>query len=475
MRPSVGKILEVGWCSNQGGLTTHIVHQNEEIPRRITEITGIGNHDLVHGIQEREMFDQLFSEIKKYKFITFHYAQFEKSFLVDLFMRYEHDLCTPVICSHKIAKRIYPGLPSKNIRAMAGFFGSPIFEFKRSKDHVEATKHIWSLLVDKLSELDICTVEGLQNWLNEKPTKKQVTYEYRASRDLRLRLTSSPGVYRMLSKDGRILYVGKATRLKDRVNSYFRGRRGRDPRKLELMAQVWNVEVSECHSPLEAALLETDEIKKWRPPYNVSLQANDRRLVFYSRDFLSSGDSHNPIHCFGPFRQNDVLESVIHFANGNLAEIFYEPIDSLVLNEGYRLFCDKYGLKGPVSVRSILSLALKMFRAFHRLYPQRDLEDVFAEQKAARTDEVTLQAEDIAAKFERLFLRSARSLRRSRTIHRLRNSTVYLNNRALVFRGGQLNGKEVNRKWSGDVIAEFDRMSVLLSEIQKRGFEVQFQ
>jgi hypothetical protein len=55
----------------------------------------------------------------------------------------------------------------------------------------------------------------------------------------RLEFPNRPGVYRMLSQSGQVLYVGKATSLKSRVNSYFRGQKGRDRKKLEMLAQVW--------------------------------------------------------------------------------------------------------------------------------------------------------------------------------------------------------------------------------------------
>ncbi|MFX6149426.1 nucleotide excision repair endonuclease, partial [Acinetobacter baumannii] len=76
-----------------------------------------------------------------------------------------------------------------------------------------------------------------------------------------LQLPDRPGIYRMLAQDGRVLYVGKATSLRSRVNSYFHGKT-QGKRKREMIAQVWDIQVTECGSALEAALLENEEIKR---------------------------------------------------------------------------------------------------------------------------------------------------------------------------------------------------------------------
>jgi DNA polymerase-3 subunit epsilon len=55
---------------------------------------------------------------------------------------------------------------------------------------------------------------------------------------------------------------------------------------LEMLTQASGLEVIVTGSALEAALLESDEIKKHAPPYNVALRQRDREIVFFSKDFL---------------------------------------------------------------------------------------------------------------------------------------------------------------------------------------------
>ncbi len=84
-------------------------------------------------------------------------------------------------------------------------------------------------------------------------------------------LPLSPGVYRMLSVGGEVLYVGKARNLRKRVQSYFR--RHDQTTRIDLMVrQVADIEVTVTHTEREALLLELNLIKSLQPRYNVQLR-----------------------------------------------------------------------------------------------------------------------------------------------------------------------------------------------------------
>ncbi len=100
-------------------------------------------------------------------------------------------------------------------------------------------------------------------------------------------LTSDPGVYRMLDSEGMVLYVGKASNLKKRVNSYF-NKSNISVKTRSLVSQIVTIDVSITRSETEALLLESSLIKSLRPKYNV-LMRDDKSYPFihvsHSNDF----------------------------------------------------------------------------------------------------------------------------------------------------------------------------------------------
>ncbi len=83
--------------------------------------------------------------------------------------------------------------------------------------------------------------------------------------------TRHPGVYRMFDAEGRLLYVGKAKNLKNRLTSYFKSKQ-LAPKTAALVAKIAQVETTITPSETEALLLEQTLIKEWRPPYNILLR-----------------------------------------------------------------------------------------------------------------------------------------------------------------------------------------------------------
>lgn len=85
-------------------------------------------------------------------------------------------------------------------------------------------------------------------------------------------LPDKPGVYLMHDADGRVIYVGKAVVLKNRVRSYFRSGANQSPKVKAMVAKIAELETIVTSSEVEALILECNLIKKYRPRYNISLK-----------------------------------------------------------------------------------------------------------------------------------------------------------------------------------------------------------
>jgi len=85
-------------------------------------------------------------------------------------------------------------------------------------------------------------------------------------------LPEKPGVYLMHDSTGRVIYVGKAVVLKNRVRSYFRNLASHTPKVKAMVSKVEEFETIVTSSEVEALILECNLIKKYRPRYNISLK-----------------------------------------------------------------------------------------------------------------------------------------------------------------------------------------------------------
>lgn len=85
-------------------------------------------------------------------------------------------------------------------------------------------------------------------------------------------LPDQPGVYLMKDAQGKIIYVGKAVVLKNRVRSYFQSSRNHSPKVRSMVARIADLEYIVTASEMEALILECNLIKKHRPKYNISLR-----------------------------------------------------------------------------------------------------------------------------------------------------------------------------------------------------------
>ena len=87
-----------------------------------------------------------------------------------------------------------------------------------------------------------------------------------------MKLPLSPGVYIMKNKDGKIIYIGKAKKLKNRVSQYFGSQNRHNTKVRKMVENVEDFDYILTDSEFEALVLECSLIKQHMPKYNILLK-----------------------------------------------------------------------------------------------------------------------------------------------------------------------------------------------------------
>lgn len=312
--PAKGHLLEVGWLPcravdvappDELAVRQHLVRLpvGAALPPQVRRLTGIQPDCMGDAVPASEVWRCLSGaadEVSRQGNVprcpaVIHFARFERPFLEALHRQYGQaaDFPFQFICTYDISRRLYPELPRRGLRALAGFLGYSVPPARRCGGHVRATAVIWRHLVRRLvDEEGVMSLADLRCWLDERPVAAGAARRYPMPSGQRSKAPDAPGIYRFLRSNGDVLYIGKARSLKTRVNSYFQPSRRHSERVLEMLTQAADIEVTVTGTALEAAMMESEAIKRCSPPYNVALTEAGRAPIFVSRDF--GRRSHRP-------------------------------------------------------------------------------------------------------------------------------------------------------------------------------------
>jgi len=127
-------------------------------------------------------------------------------------------------------------------------------------------------------------------------------------------LPTVPGVYKYFDIEGRVIYVGKAKNLRNRVKSYFRIKFDEDTKTKALVENIFDLEYIEVSTELEALILEEKLVKKFQPKYNILLKDDKSFLYIVLRnDSVKVGDSLINFPVVFSARKTDLQSKDIYF------------------------------------------------------------------------------------------------------------------------------------------------------------------
>jgi excinuclease ABC subunit C len=141
----------------------------------------------------------------------------------------------------------------------------------------------------------------------ETPLRIRIRSEEIALSEKLENLPTGPGVYQHKDIDGKVLYVGKAKNLRNRVRQYFQKSRSVDPRIDRMLSRATDLEIIVTDSEVEALILEANLIKKLKPRYNVTLK-DDKSYPYivvtyepFPRVFVTRQIRRDGSRYFGPY------------------------------------------------------------------------------------------------------------------------------------------------------------------------------
>ena len=425
-----GHLIELGWgrAGPRGTtLQTRLIRLPERarVPPAVSRVTGISMRMLDGGVDACDAWRALVAEASALEQqpapTVAHFARFERPFLAALA---GSSPSLDLVCTHEIARRLLPDLPRRSLRALSGYFGRGVGALRRSGDHVEATAFVWRELVRLLDAEGVSSWSDLRRWLATSAPARRATRVWPMPRALRLSLPHAPGAYRMLRSSGDVLYVGKATSLHARVNSYFRHRRGIEDRMLEMLSQARDLSFEVTPSALEAALLEADEIKRHRPPYNVALTDDAREVWFASADLREHAPHASARHPLGPFPSAQTLDQFSAMVSGSrvaVGDVRWGPSDD-VFQAG---LAQLRAAHGEVS-RHDLAPHASFLRLGNRLWREgrRDRDQETGGTAETRGAPETWTPERVQVALERMALRGSLAVRRARWLTRLAEASI---------------------------------------------------
>jgi excinuclease ABC subunit C len=229
------------------------------------------------------------------------------------------------------------------------------------------------------------------------------------------KLPDEPGIYLFRGKRKRILYIGKAASLRDRVRSYFSPElaKSRGERIVKMIREARSLSHRKTDSVLEALILEANLIKRHQPPYNVDEKDNKsfNYLVITKEDFprvlvvrgreLFQGEKRLDVrYLFGPFPHGGSLQEAV-----KIVRKIFPFRDACVPNSGKPCFNRQIGLcpgvcSGEISkeeyartIRNIRELFSGNFRGVKRALAR----DMRAAARAERFEEAATFRRQIGA------------------------------------------------------------------------------
>ncbi|MEL7424888.1 MAG: exonuclease domain-containing protein [Bacteroidota bacterium] len=260
-RASRDKITEIGIVLYDGQeiIDTYqsLINPNTYIPAGIVQLTGI-TQDMV---REAPLFHEVarnIVELTEGAIFVAHNVRFDYGFLREEFKRLGYTYSRKQLCTVRLSRKAFPGLPSYSLENLIRHFGIPTDARHRALADALATTDLFGRILEREQNQEQVRVM-VNMGIKESRLPKGITLQQIHN------LPESCGVYYFHDATGGVVYVGKSINIKKRIAEHFADQTDKGRR---LQQHVADISFEETGSELVALLLESHEIKRLRPPIN---------------------------------------------------------------------------------------------------------------------------------------------------------------------------------------------------------------
>lgn len=255
------KITEIGIVLFDG---TKIIDQYESlvnpqcpIPYNITRLTGITQEMVADAPTFPEVARKIVEYTEGAVFVA-HNVRFDYSFLIEEFRRLGYTYTRKTLCTVRLSRQAFPGLPSYSLGNLIRHFGIHTLARHRALADAQATTDLLQRIL-QTQQQDTESLDWMRLGLRESMLPEGLNIEIIQN------LPDRCGVYYFVDQDAQVVYVGKSINVQKRVIEHFRDKTEK-AKKLQQIVDA--VHVEETGSELIALLLESHEIKRIQPPIN---------------------------------------------------------------------------------------------------------------------------------------------------------------------------------------------------------------
>jgi len=232
-----------------------LVNPEKEIQPFVVKLTGINNKMLRTAPKFHEVAKRIV-EITKDTVLIAHNAQFDYRILRTEFRRLGFNFERKTLCTVELSQKLLPEAESYSLGKLVRSLGIAVSDRHRANGDALATLKLFKLLLSKDLEKSIIKTVVKAETLGELSPRQLDIIDV---------LPSEMGVYYMHNKDGDIIFLGKSSNIKKKVNQHFT-KSGERARKLQ--KQTKKVTFEKTGNELYALLKENEELRRNRPKFN---------------------------------------------------------------------------------------------------------------------------------------------------------------------------------------------------------------